>query len=840
MSDQQQLYTGDVIRKGKAYCDASQYLNGTTAGSTMLDSTTSDNWAGMTAMGGIPQTNVQFPKLSSTSDPPFKGQIAPWLVQSNVTHLPLQTYRQDDDDVLGGGLGYLGTHSTQSSDVNAFTGLYSQGTCNDGVPLGSNVYTNPMNLSVIRPVYGCGSASVSYHPRSESDDGRMTIDTPLSPRTTDGATQGLSPIMIAICALWMVISPSVIPSDRVLACLELGLNAPKEKLYQWFKVFARLGESNAKRKSSPNEKTSAAVDQICEALSLLWLIGNPKQKPNGLITASLEHAFGLPDGLLDRCLRRTTSEDSGYQSLNSSSDDGVSASVTAPKRRATAPKTCRQPERQKVDARKERKPFACTFRCGRAFAKRGDWQRHEGQIHACQTMWVCPFEYCLSMPDDKKRHKRLDHFRTHVKRKHPTLDPTSDEIDECRVSVDSPFDRRCIFKYCGVTFTDWSQRCDHLASFFRRPWKFTDWRVDDEDSEMDTDDDDNRSDAASSDSDDESDDEDDPHDPGSTGGFMDFEGHEDAFDPFGNGPGFDDPGPGGHDYSQPDSFFQSLSFTSLVLSHGEDRRYKKTTNWMQQHYAHLPKFNHSLASRANRPLLIKIRRTKPLEICKPSRLLRHCSCGRDTITSEHGLKRSSEKSRQDQRAVAMRQAPNGYLDPIPLLVRPSSPPVFSHEIQQLVKYKQMVDPEPAGLPSPGVNLILSLKASCNVITRVQKLVEAATCLRKAGFSDPVFGKLLSEIWQQKDLTQAAQAPLRKSHHSESMWLSEITGTRSSTGKFFVSNLALLGGLAFGSGGDLRRLLVEVPSRANFDRRSLFSRYVRQRLCSHLFRQNTHN
>ena len=101
--------------------------------------------------------------------------------------------------------------------------------------------------------------------------------------------------------------------------------------------------------------------------------------------------------------------------------------------------------------------------------------RHE-ETHVPQHVWLCAYDSCRSLSDKDRKYSRRDHLKTHMKKKHPDHEPTDERLLSCRQPANSEFDERCIFQDCQTRFQTWSERIDHMAEHFHRPWTEAEWR----------------------------------------------------------------------------------------------------------------------------------------------------------------------------------------------------------------------------------------------------------------------------------------------------------------------------------------------------------------------------
>jgi hypothetical protein len=101
--------------------------------------------------------------------------------------------------------------------------------------------------------------------------------------------------------------------------------------------------------------------------------------------------------------------------------------------------------------------YFCT-KCEESFQERTEWQDHEYTLHEQQYYWICQGDDC-----DKVFTKESVYHEHHV------------EAHECRVSAEDLENKRplpskrswaCGFDRCKGVFSDWEERCDHVAAHF--------------------------------------------------------------------------------------------------------------------------------------------------------------------------------------------------------------------------------------------------------------------------------------------------------------------------------------------------------------------------------------
>ncbi|KAH7116228.1 hypothetical protein B0J11DRAFT_584260 [Dendryphion nanum] len=150
--------------------------------------------------------------------------------------------------------------------------------------------------------------------------------------------------------------------------------------------------------------------------------------------------------------------------------------------------------------------FCCTFPgCGRDFAQKSDWVRHEESIHVPQRIWICcktsvseahasiksmrikrdmyPFmvhqriQGCENKPPSHRTFLRKDQFLAHVRKCHKPKDDmlklgsakwlnivAAHWSEELTYPSDHS-SRRC--ELCDLSFTSWDERTSHFVDHFK-------------------------------------------------------------------------------------------------------------------------------------------------------------------------------------------------------------------------------------------------------------------------------------------------------------------------------------------------------------------------------------
>lgn len=141
------------------------------------------------------------------------------------------------------------------------------------------------------------------------------------------------------------------------------------------------------------------------------------------------------------------------------------------------------------------RPFQCTFHCGKTFAKKHEWQRHENSLHEIQWQYICEPEiiypgmeciFCQCIADqshfelnhqnrlcqeldDKCKHTfaRKDKFQLHVQNKHcPNTKSKKQWQKWARPTKPRPEGYGCGF--CREPLPTWSTRAKHLGDHFEK------------------------------------------------------------------------------------------------------------------------------------------------------------------------------------------------------------------------------------------------------------------------------------------------------------------------------------------------------------------------------------
>lgn len=177
-----------------------------------------------------------------------------------------------------------------------------------------------------------------------------------------------------------------------------------------------------------------------------------------------------PDALRERCARMTG--DSGYHSASAPHHDITKKyEVKQPISTEKTSGTTGTPDDPMKDLEK---PYACTDRCGKKYATRASWERHE-QTHYRQQIWVC-HDTCRNRASGKQIWLREDHFKKHlIDSHHYDKDKAKEHCKASCLAIDSRFPRRCHFPECAEGFETWKARMDHMASHMMSDYDTSTW-----------------------------------------------------------------------------------------------------------------------------------------------------------------------------------------------------------------------------------------------------------------------------------------------------------------------------------------------------------------------------
>ncbi|KAF2704399.1 hypothetical protein K504DRAFT_461160 [Pleomassaria siparia CBS 279.74] len=288
-------------------------------------------------------------------------------------------------------------------------------------------------------------------------------------------------------------SPSIRPSTE-------AIDIPAGRTWDDLNPFERWKHSPPENEPAPMTAIAQAVEQF--DLPAPGSSSSSYRKEGSNDTSSNFSALLAPS---------TTSLETGFTNMSSGSLNsawshgsrnsfGSLNSLKSRERRRRR----RVPSRaSRIDADAAPRLFQCTFCCDR-FKSKYDWSRHEKTLHLSLEKWICApigevitiastgkrkCVYCDTV-DPSKEHLethhyraceekgleartfyRKDHLRQHLRLMHdckmtPTMETWKSEVQliNCRCG------------FCGVTFTKWQDRVDHLAKEFRNGATMKDWK----------------------------------------------------------------------------------------------------------------------------------------------------------------------------------------------------------------------------------------------------------------------------------------------------------------------------------------------------------------------------
>lgn len=326
--------------------------------------------------------------------------------------------------------------------------------------------------------------STARNPRDQAppDTSFLSRASPLTPsqqspkrgrKFADGTSQG---------------KPSETNQARECKARKLRGSARKGKNHAALQNF-RISKRRPSKKPALNGKQDLHHKTI--AACSLWLSYNPGKMPSEHEMSCLSVSFGGSiEPIRNWFMRNMTvsleDEDTGYQTMRISTADIASLyrGNRGCERKATSIGVRAVTSIQ--IPRNEARPFACTSRCGKSFKTKANWERHE-EKNRVQRLWICGFQGCRNKEGRKRVWlNRKEHYVNHVSNHHPGLDPSSRDIANCYVEMESNFDKHCIFSFCNEIFHSWKERISHIGKHFQGQWKMSEWRdMDEEEEETD-------------------------------------------------------------------------------------------------------------------------------------------------------------------------------------------------------------------------------------------------------------------------------------------------------------------------------------------------------------------
>ncbi|KAG8530685.1 uncharacterized protein KY384_004040 [Bacidia gigantensis] len=307
-----------------------------------------------------------------------------------------------------------------------------------------------------------------------------------SPSSASSPTPAVPPKLhaytIAACAIWITKNLGSEPSNGTISCLSHAFDEPVVALRQWFTQYQNSFRHEETRilsdsiQETPDDATAAACD--------LWRLKRQQARPSKETICLLSLVFHTAEKVLSNWFTRNEMtfqayEDSGYISMTYT-DEEVSSKYGGNRN------VCGSRKRKlnvELD-RDEKKPYACTSRCGATFKKKDAWKRHE-EINWPAKVWVCGLQGCQHKMEGNRAYYRKDHFKGHVSKEHADMELSEKEIAASSSPIKSNFNPTCIFRNCPITFRDWNERINHIADHFQNPWNMSQWREPDSEDDAD-------------------------------------------------------------------------------------------------------------------------------------------------------------------------------------------------------------------------------------------------------------------------------------------------------------------------------------------------------------------
>lgn len=351
----------------------------------------------------------------------------------------------------------------------------------------------------------------------------------LSPRYL----QTNDPIVAAICALWLARFRGRRPNGTTIRGLVLVLDQQYETLSSWFSQDALEDLSSLQCNVAGDYN---AID-ICELLCLLFLLRFPGKMPSDNDIVNLAQCFELDfdtlHDFLERALAKRCKEDSGYDTRNTSRRS--QGSESPPLHCNCCSKTGKKTAKLTASPSKPpKKPYVCSRGCQASYSDKSGLIRHE-KTH--QEQWRCRYGICAFPSQKSSVFKRRDRVLKHIRKEHPDVDISENNLLICREAIDLDPQIRCHFQGCDSTFVGITDRNEHLFSVHGASSQQTD-SLGENAQTSDESESDNKSgqDEASEPGSESSNDDDDPPDaPGGQGGMDPDAPDEDHFLDFNQG-----------------------------------------------------------------------------------------------------------------------------------------------------------------------------------------------------------------------------------------------------------------------------------------------------------------
>ncbi|MCJ1284704.1 hypothetical protein MMC26_004040 [Xylographa opegraphella] len=312
----------------------------------------------------------------------------------------------------------------------------------------------------------------SQNPRHSQDNANGSTNQNSIHHDTESQLQSGS--VFAACHLWLSTHSNQHPPEHVISGLAFAFQVPFDKIRQWFRTQLRGVPTNATPPSQPppellrNDTPSSVAIAACH----IWLSTHLNAMPPEHVIFALSLAFDSPfDSLcnwfrtqLKACCRQPSPMDSSttfpyrtnqHKCNRNSHADGTATFFT----------------------KDSDKPYACTSKCGRNFRTKDDWRKHE-EINYPQRIWLCRLPGCAAKSQEKRVKFRKEHFKKHLEFYHSEEPLDENEVAKSCITIDSMFDRECLFHGCTTIFHTWKDRINHIAKHFStQPWKSSERRT---------------------------------------------------------------------------------------------------------------------------------------------------------------------------------------------------------------------------------------------------------------------------------------------------------------------------------------------------------------------------
>ena len=210
------------------------------------------------------------------------------------------------------------------------------------------------------------------------------------------------------------------------------------------------------------KRLSSNALSACDA----WIRKNAGKYPRDKVIHRLGGRYQASFRTLRKYFDRTLLKTASHQHASVSSDHDLVSYYRSNRKKCKA-----EPDWLKSLSRDSKRPFVCTSGCGRNFAERKQWIRHE-ETNWVQHIWKCPFPDCQPL----RPSTRKDHPKKHLRSSHGNDHATQQELDDCHILITGNFPKACIFHDCGASFESWKSRNKHVGDHLKSDWDASQWR----------------------------------------------------------------------------------------------------------------------------------------------------------------------------------------------------------------------------------------------------------------------------------------------------------------------------------------------------------------------------